>query len=274
MSEANQNNEYIEGDVKIKTSFSAWLDNFLYHYKWHAIAVLFIIFVVVICTVQTCSKTSYDLHVVYAGDKDVKMSADAGKKSEYEELLLAIRKYSPDRDGDGNRNVSLQNLYLPSAEEIARLEALIKELKEKGEESFEISYSLISNNQSTFESDLIFGDYHIYFISDSLLFANTKTEASNPFTNIRGYLPEGSEAVIGNADTESGGYVLASEYGVYLHSTPLANEPGFSSLPENTVIALRKYSPQTSGLSTVGSEEYFRYNEGVLRNLLSGKADF
>ncbi len=202
------------------------------------------------------------------------MSAEAGKKSEYEELLLAIRKYSPDRDGDGNRNITLQNLYLPSAEEIARLEALIKELKEKGEESFEISYPLISSNKATFENDLIFSDYHIYFISDSLLFSNTKTEASNPFADIRGYLPEGSESILGNAETESDCYVLASEYGVYLHSTPLANEPGFSGLPKNTVIALRKYSPETSGLSSVKSKDYFSYNERVLRNLLSGKADF
>ena len=274
MSESNRNEEYIEGDVRIKTKFSAWLENFLYHYKWHTIGVLFVILVIAVCTFQTCNKTSYDLHVVYAGDKDVKMSAESGKRSEYEELLLAIRKYSPDRDGDGNRNLTLQNLYLPSAEEIARLEALIRELKEKGEDSFEISYSLISSNKTTFENDLIFSDYHIYFISDSLLSANTKTEASNPFADIRGYIPDGASYVVGDASTESDSYVFASEYGVYLHSTPLANEPGFSSLPKNTVIALRKYSPQTSALSSVKSKDYFTYNEKVLRNLLSGKADF
>ena len=94
----DEQNEKIEGgEVKIKLPTSKKLENFWYYYKWHTIAVLFVILVIGVCTFQTCNKTSYDLHVVYAGDKDVKMSAEAGKKSEYEELLLSGKPFSASR---------------------------------------------------------------------------------------------------------------------------------------------------------------------------------
>ena len=261
----------VEGEVKIKTPFLTWLDNFFYHYKWHTVAVLFVIAVIVICTMQTCSRTTFDTHIMYAGDKDVKMSAPSGETSEHEELLRAVKKYTPDRDGDGNRNIDLKNLYLPSDAEIARLEALIAELKAEGKESFEIGYSLISSNRKTFSETLIFGDCYVYIISDHLLFENTSDPKSNPFAPIKEYLPEGAEYETGN-NTESGKYALAGEWGVYLHSTPLSDEPGFSSLPENTVIAMRKLSVATSSLSREKAEAYFAYNEEILRNMLSGEA--
>ena len=35
------------GDGSVKSGFTAWLDNFWYHYKWHTIAIAFVIAVVV-----------------------------------------------------------------------------------------------------------------------------------------------------------------------------------------------------------------------------------
>ena len=43
-----------------KQSFAKWLDNYWYHYKWHTIAVVFVIIVAIVCTVQLINRTVYD----------------------------------------------------------------------------------------------------------------------------------------------------------------------------------------------------------------------
>ena len=45
------------GDApEIKSEAFDKLSNFWYYYKWHTIVALFIVFVVTVCTLQTCSK--------------------------------------------------------------------------------------------------------------------------------------------------------------------------------------------------------------------------
>ena len=56
-----------DGDVQIKSPFLTRLDNFWYHYKWHSIAALFAVLVIIIIAVQISSKPSYDIHIMYAG---------------------------------------------------------------------------------------------------------------------------------------------------------------------------------------------------------------
>ena len=70
----DEKNNSPEVKIKVNTKFSEWLDNYWYHYKWHTIAVLFAIFVVVICTFQMCRRTVTDIQIMYAGNEDISMS--------------------------------------------------------------------------------------------------------------------------------------------------------------------------------------------------------
>ena len=54
--------------VIVKSGFFAWLDNFWYHYKWHSLIALFLVFAITVCTLQMCDKESYDIHILYAGN--------------------------------------------------------------------------------------------------------------------------------------------------------------------------------------------------------------
>ena len=264
---ANMDEKNTSPEIKLGASgkLAEWLDNYWYHYKWHTVAVIFVLLVVIICTFQTCRRTETDIQIMYAGRENISMSRGENEFSEYEELVMALRRFVPDRDGDGSVNVDLLPLFLPSAEEIKKLEAEM-------EDGYELNYTLIGDNRKTFDSNIIFGDYYICLISADLLDEKASdNEAECPFVKITHYLPEGADYTYERAaGTENrGGYILHSEWGVYLSSTPLADKPGFSELPENTVIAMRKFSEVTSNFSRGKSEAYFRYNEDVLRKMLA-----
>ena len=252
------------GDGGVKSSFTAWLDNFWYHYKWHTIAIVFIIAVVVICTLQMCDRTEMDINILYAGNDDISMTRDGEELSEYEELVKACLRFIADRDGDGKRTPAVLNLFIPSDEKIAEIES---------DPKVEVNEALVRENLSTFNSNVVFGDYYICIIGEHLLDMKvTKDEKDNPFVKITNYLPEGADYVYGDKDTVHDGYVLCSDYGVYLHSTPLKDNPAFSELDKNTVIVMRKFSEVTSNFSTSKAEDYFRFCEDVLRKMLIDEA--
>ena len=93
----NYNHENIDAEIKIKLNTSEKLENFWYHYKWHTIAGLFAVICIVILTFQLCTKTSYDVNIIYAGEKSISTSSLTGGKSQYlmltedlESVTLAI----------------------------------------------------------------------------------------------------------------------------------------------------------------------------------------
>ena len=56
------------GEIKDKSEFLKWFDNFWYHYKVHTIIVLFALFVLIVCVLQTCTSSSGgDITIMYAG---------------------------------------------------------------------------------------------------------------------------------------------------------------------------------------------------------------
>lgn len=226
-----------------KSKFRLWAENFFYHYKWHSIVALFLIFVIIFCTFQTCSKTEFDAYVLYAGGKNLWDSNDGDDNSTYSTLYSAIGRYVEDFDGDGNRHVSFRNIYLPTGDEI---------------DTEKVDSSLLLQNNEDFRQNMLYGDYYICFISENLFKEYTKDKKNNPFMYISQYLPENSDCT------------LASEYGVYLSSTPLANKPGFKKLPENTVICFRILSDFSSASSK--TKQRYSNAESTLRLMLKDEA--
>ena len=253
-------------EVKIKFSLGERAENFWYHYKWHTVIALFLVIAITIASVQMCTKTTYDMYIMYAGGADVKMTGYDGSSSDYERLHSSSLRYVSDVDGDGARNLSLLNLFLPSDEQI-------KEYQEAIGPNEEINYTLLSNNDTTFRECMLYGEFYICILSEHLLTEWTKNEDSIPFLPIADYLPEGAKFVTGSTSSaESGTYVLPSEYGVYLSSTPLAGKPGFDALGEDAVICIRMYSEISNRFSKKESLEHFRNSEEVLRRMLADEA--
>jgi hypothetical protein len=200
---------------------------------------------------------------MYAGNTDLKMTRGGADKSEYEELFLALKRHVGDKNGDGERTLNLLNLFLPSNEVIAEIEAR--------NDGTEVNYTLIRDNDSSFRQNIVYGNYYICLISEHLFTEWTKDERSNPFAPITEYLPEGAEYTVGDTAAD-GEYILPNEYGVYLSSTPLAKKAGYSLLPSDTVICFRRHLKSTSKVGGVKSEDYYKSCEDVLRLMLIDKA--
>ena len=251
--ESHYNDGKTYGDIKIRSPFMKKLENFFYHYKWHTIIGVFVVFALSFCILQTCKKTTYDAYIMYAGGKNLRTVEEGETESTFVILYRTMGFYVGDYDGDGERNASLSDIYLPSPVEIEKLE-----------DEGNVPYSLLQDNDELFRNNLLSGNYYVCLLSEHLLNEWTKDD-SNPFVPIASYLPDG--AVI--SDGEGEGYRLASDYGVYLSSTPVKDDPGFKYLPEDTVICLRKYS-KASSPGRKGKIIY-ENSEKLLRALLKGE---
>lgn len=255
--ETNTGEPVSDESIKEKSKLRLWLENFFYHYKWHSIAALFLIFVILFCTLQTCTRTTFDSYVIYAGGKNLRIYDEAAGEALYRPVCNAMDKYVSDFDGDGNRHVSFLDIYIPSGKEILELES----------QGNTPSPSLLKENRDNFNQHMLYGDYYICIISEDLFKDLTKDEKNNPFSEISPYLPENAKITTDKNDT---GYRLASKYGVYLSSTPLADKEGFKHLPDNTVISFRMLSELAS--SKKRDTENYRNAESTLRLMLADKS--
>ena len=199
-----------------KSRAGAWLENFWYHYKWHSIVALFVVFAIVVCTFQMCGKTSYDAYVVYAGQKEISHTAKDGS-IEYMTFTSSLKQVARDYDENGEVNISLMDLFMLSSKEIEEAQQ---------EEDSEVNFVLIDNNNRTFNNTVSFSEYYLFFISTPLYEEYSDHAGTNYFDTLTGY------ASLGDFEYYDDGAIL-------LHSTDFASLPGFSDLPPDTLIALR-----------------------------------
>lgn len=242
--------------VKEKSKARLWIENFFYHYKWHSIVALFLVFVILFCVLQTCQKVTYDSYILYAGGKGLRVSGDDKAQSEYGAVYDTLGRYVSDFNGDGNRNLSFIDIYLPSSQEI-------EEAKANGQG---VNYTLLKDNDELFRQNMLVGDYYVCLISERLFLEWTKDPANNPFKSIGQYLPDGTKIA---SSAEEEGYLMPSEYGVYLSSVPSASRPGLKDLPADTVICIRKLTGMSGGRKSVAKKH--SNAEQTLRLILADK---
>ncbi len=237
------------GSISIQASpFLRWLDNFWYHYKWHTIGIAFALIVVLVCTLQTCSKESYDLRVVYAGPAH--LSAD--QISGVDQLMdLTLPE---DFDGDGEKNVSLIRHTLYSKAQIQEIqEANRKEREEKGDDATEIYINTQFNSEEydSFYSEITAGASAIYLV-DPWLYEELKATKDGAYLR-RLY---GGEGALFSEPVEG---LLTDGYGVRLGDTALYRDyKVLGALPEDTVVCfLTKLLPHSDSMYQ-NSETMFR----------------
>lgn len=241
--------KYGNAEMRVKSPFSEKIENFFYHYKWHTIVALFLVFTIVVCSFQMCSKVEYDIHIMYAGGRDIKKTASEGDISEYQKLNGAILQYTSDFNNDGSRNSNLLTLYVPSAEDL-------ESIKNSGA-GLEPNTALILDNTKMLDQYILYGEYVVCFLSEDLFLQYCSKELRlfaeiKPFTN-------------GNDED----YEYVNPYGIKLGSTELYSKAGMQLLPENTVICLRVYSDVYSRFNKADNEENYLRSQELLRNMLA-----
>ncbi len=227
--EENKNTPTEEVEAE-KQSFSKWLDNFWYHYKWHTIAVIFVLVVAIVCTVQLVNRSDYDAVIAYAGSKNVSKKAENGDVAEIVTIQSSLKDVVYDVDENGEISISVEALFWLSSQEISALEAELAEKRENGETPEEINYSLLTSNYTTVDNLMLSGEYFLWFMSDDLYnYINGKSDV-NRFVDLSA-MPEGDTAVE---------FYGEDTCAVYLKSTEFYKMPGICNLPEDTLVVVRR----------------------------------
>lgn len=242
-------------DERQSGSLAAKLDNFWYHYKWHTIVAVFVIFVILVCAIQCAGNTGYDIQILYAGNHAFGRTSEDGGYSEYMETVSSFGEFAKDYNEDGRTNVTFLDLYLLTKDEIAEIES--------DPENNSVSYRLLQENTTMLKNNLDMSEYYVCFLSERLFKQYSEGEKNlGRFAKIADYTTEGKE------------YDFASEYGIRLSSLDIRNMPGISNLDaDDTIVCLRKIGAMSSMFSKAESEKQFALSEDFMRTLLaySGK---
>ncbi len=247
----NESQEFESPAAQTKgKKFRAWLDNFFYYYKWHTIIAALLVFTVTICSVQMCEKESYDVYIVYAGGYNVSKLKTDSNEAEFVTLSRSLARAASDYNEDGAVKVSIDTLFMLTADEIAKVNA---ELKEQGSDS-EVQTSLVSENFKTMNDRMLYSEYYVCLMSEEI-FKHYDAKAENMFTNLEKYVNAGTDVR----------YLEDNKCAIYLNSTGMKNLPVLNDLPSDTVITLRALSEISNTLNKEDNRENYRRSEEYIR---------
>ena len=188
--------DYSKSDNKIVN----WFRNYWYYYKWMVIGIAFAVFVVLFCTLQTCSGGSPDITILYAGTFP---PADNGVVDMEKALEVALPE---DFNEDGEKDVALAMLMIYSEEQMKALEEKAKE-----NDTPTIDRYQNSTEYQKFQSLIVSGEYYVCLLDPWLFDDVNKENLFLPLSEAVGYKPEKAvnDYAIKLSDTEFGQYYAA-----------------------------------------------------------------
>ena len=244
------------GEVQASYTLGQKIENFWYHYKWHTLITLFIVLVVTVCTLQMCGKESYDVYIMYAGDREISQLSEDGSDPPFVQMKETLLPYVSDRDENGEATLELNTLYILTPAEIeAENERRRAEAQANGTQAEELNAAAIMENRSIFQSDVRYSDYYICILSESLYKSSRTSADGTPlYASLADYVTDADVA-------------FYADDAVLLHTTALADSPVFRDLPEDTVICLRALSDVSA--KKARNREVFAAAEESLRAMLA-----
>lgn len=247
-----------DGGMKLKKGrFAGWLENYFYHYKWHTLAAIFVIIAVLVCSIQMCSKESVDVYIMYAGQRDIKSIRLENDVQEYTKVQKSLSEAVRDFDEDGSVNISLEALYMLSNDEILKIEEEIAEKKANGEEVEEINLSVLVENNQIFKEKVLYSEYYVCILSESLYNAYKVVEGVKIFVPLESFVKKG------------GSVSYLDDSAIYLNSLDFGKLPGLSQMPDDTVVALRSMSAVSAHFNKKDNEELYERSKEVIENILN-----
>lgn len=228
------------GEIVHESKFLRWLDNYWYHYKWTTIIVAFVLFVVLVCTLQTCNKEKNDVSVLYAGPEYFMFNGEG-----VDNIESALSYVLPDEaaGSDGKKQVSLVYHQIFSGEEINEMK---KEAEKSGEEVY-IDANFNAQNLRAFQNLILAGEYSVCLLSPYLYEMVMESGGFRLIEDVLGYTPEGA----------------IDEFGIRLKDTAFGQYyPGVKDLPDDTILCLR--SDVSVGTFLGGKKNKEQYEKSVV----------
>ena len=235
--EPSREPDYQAGDVTIANRSKAgqWLENIWYHYKFPIIASVILIVALAVCIAQCATRAPKpDYILCYAGATNLQPTATGTIRADIESSVGALLS---ERDLSGERvEVYHYLIRTDTAGDVAAANAQ-------------------KTNIENLKNEFALANTYLFLLDEKLFDTYTRVGDDRYVVPVAPYLP-------GDSTVE----VTPDGYGVYLRSTPIAALPGFSSLPEDTVLCLRVSYTLGSGKNS--ADTYARY-EALFRAMLS-----
>lgn len=227
-------------EQKQKITFKDRVSNIWYYYKWMIIIVGVLVLALIIATVQLIDQKDNDIDMLYIGAGVLSVS-DNGKLKDF------VADYVNDINGDGTKQVGLLELTA-TTDNVSRIDG----------ESVTIDYDTNKSVLQRFETEVRAGDALIYLCDDYYYERLKSTGVLAPLSSVlESYeMPERTY----------------DEYGVYLKDLGLSLAPGFSSLPDTTIVCLRR-SPENDDIKYGRTFEEWTAHKLLFAKLMTYRRD-
>ena len=172
------------GEIKDKSDFLKWFDNYWYHYKIPTIIVFFVLFVIIVCTLQTCTgSVNEDLTIVYAGRQYVTAQQQEGIKGVFNAVM------PEDFDGDDNKYTQLIVYHVMSEEQLKDMAA---ETDVDGKPKYHVDRPYYSQEYSNYNNMLMSGEFSICLLDPWLYESLASAGRLKLLTDVLGAVPDGA----------------------------------------------------------------------------------
>lgn len=188
--------DYSQSDNKIVK----WFRNYWYYYKWMVIGIAFALAVIIFCTAQSCSNSSPDITILYAGTFP---PADMGVMEMEKAFEAALPE---DFNGDDEKDVALAMLMIYSEEQIKELEKNLDE-----DDNRIINRSQNAGELEKFQNLIVSGEYYVCLLEPWLFDIVNKEGGFMSLEDAIGYKPDFAvnDYAVRLSDTELGRYYEA-----------------------------------------------------------------
>lgn len=231
------------GEVLAPSTPKEKIQNFWYHYKWHTVVSLVLVVALLVCSLQFCNKESYDAYILYAGSKRIGRTSQNGDVAEIVNVISSLKRVTDDFDESGDVNVNFTGLYYLGAGEMNNVDSS--------------EAALLTTDRSTLSSLLEHSEYYLCFISVAVYEEYHRVGDNELFIPLTEYKETSPELT------------YYSDSAIYLSSTSLAKLPAFSSMPEDTLITIRR--PSVLGAKSDVHMMHFDNAKKILDNVLKLK---
>lgn len=232
-------------EIKVDTKVSKKLENFWFYHKWHVLVAIFVLLVLIVCTLQMCENESKDVAIIYAGPYATTQSAS---------IRQAFGAVIPkDFNGDGKKAADLVMLFVCSEEQIRDIESTTFE-----DGSHEIvDRKFIQDQYQQFNNLVMIGAYSICIIDPWLYNQVNDAGGFATLKDTLGYKPE-------NARDENSICLADTEFGEYYKDVL-----GF---PEDSVLCMRKIGTVSSWFNQNKSQKEYQNAVDTFRAIVEFKA--
>ena len=222
------NDKYEDREIRADGRFYKWFDNFWFYHKWHVLAMLFIVFVLAVCILQSCTREKPDVAVMYAGAYHYSSNEALTVKEELEGVL------PKDFNEDGISVVGLVTYHVMTAEQLEEYQKLLQEGAEDGAVFDRVDTAYFTEQAKLCDSYLMTGECAVLLVDQSIYDRLAADEGRlRKLSDVFGTVPASA----------------FSEYGIRFSETALyKNSEQLGKLPEDTVLCL--LSPYVFGQSS------------------------